>query len=76
MKEELYDMLKKSAETDLAKARLTFRLLNDYGVGVGEHSTEDFYDNAEEALRKMADAMDRLEALAVVRQELEGSVDE
>ena len=33
------------------------------GVGVGEHSTKDFYDNAEDALAMLADAKDRLEAL-------------
>ena len=56
-------MLRLSAESDLAKAKLSLKLLNDAGVGVGEHSTKDFYDNAEEALSLMADATDRLDAL-------------
>ncbi len=63
MNEELYNMLRLSAESDLAKAKLSLKLLNDKGVGVGEHSTKDFYDNAEEALSLLADATDRLDAL-------------
>jgi hypothetical protein len=59
----LYNMLKSSAEADLNKAKLTLTLLDEKGVGVGEHSTKDFYDNAEEALSMMADAIDRMEAL-------------
>ena len=38
-------------------------LLSDRSVGIGDHSTGDFYKNAEEALSMAADAMDRLEAL-------------
>ena len=72
MDKDLHLMLKTSAEADIAKAKLTFRLLNDKAVGVGEHSTQDFYDNAEEALSKMADALDRLEALEVIRLVLRG----
>jgi hypothetical protein len=63
MNEELYNMLRLSAESDKAKAILSLKLLNKNGVGVGEHSTKDFYDNAEEALSLLADAKDRLEAL-------------
>jgi hypothetical protein len=32
-------------------------------VGIGDHSTTDFYNNAEEALRMLVDADDRLSAL-------------
>jgi len=63
MNEKLYKMLKSGAEADLAKADLTMELLSDRAVGIGDHSTGDFYKNAEEALSMAADAMDRLEAL-------------
>ena len=56
-------MLKSSAEADLAKARLTLDLLSNKSAGIGDHSTGDFYKNAEEALSLLADATDRLEAL-------------
>ncbi len=59
----LRDMLIKSAEADKAKAFLSLELLNDRAVGIGDHSTEDFYKNAEEAIAMLADADDRLEAI-------------
>ena len=63
MNKSLYNMLKSSAEADVAKAKLTLDLLSDHAVGIGDHSTEDFYKNAEEALSLLADAEDRLETL-------------
>ena len=56
-------MLKSSAEADLAKAELTLELLGDKAAGIGDHSTGDFYKNAEEALSMAADALDRLATL-------------
>ena len=56
-------MLKSSAEADLAKAELTLELLGDKAAGIGDHSTGDFYKNAEEALAMAADALDRLATL-------------
>ncbi len=56
-------MLKSAAEADLAKADLTMELLGDKAAGIGDHSTGDFYKNAEEALTMAADALDRLETL-------------
>ena len=62
---KLVTMLRKSAEADKAKALLSLDLLDKKGVGIGDHSTEDFYKNAEEALALLADSLDRLEALNV-----------
>ena len=59
----LTEMLHKSAEADKAKALLTLDLLENHSAGIGDHSTEDFYKNAEEALNMLADADDRLEAI-------------
>ena len=63
MNVNLYNMLKSSAEADLNKAKLTLDLLGERAVGIGDHSTEDFYKNAEEALALFVDANDRIEAL-------------
>jgi hypothetical protein len=63
MNQNLISMLKASAEADKAKALLTLDLLGNNGVGIGDHSTKDFYNNAEEALIMLADADDRLETL-------------
>ena len=62
---KLVDMLKRSAEADKAKALLTLDLLENHPSGIGDHSTEDFYKNAEEALSMLADADDRLDAIEV-----------
>jgi len=63
MDKKLYTMLKSSAEADKAKALLSLELLGSKAVGIGDHSTEDFYKNAEEALVMLVDADDRLNAL-------------
>jgi len=63
MKKELYDMLSSSAEADKKKALLTLDLLSNHAVGIGDHSTSDFYNNAEEALNMLVDADDRLSTL-------------
>ena len=60
---KLITMLRKSAEADRAKALLSLDLLDKRAVGIGDHSTEDFYKNAEEALVKLVDADDRIGAL-------------
>jgi hypothetical protein len=60
---KLVNMLRKSAEADKAKALLSLELLGNKAVGIGDHSTGDFYKNAEEALIMLVDADDRLEAI-------------
>ena len=59
----LVNMLRKSAEADKAKALLSLELLDKKAVGIGDHSTEDFYKNAEEALALLVDADDRINTL-------------
>jgi pantothenate kinase-related protein Tda10 len=60
---KLVQMLKTSAEADKAKALLSLELLENKAVGIGDHSTDDFYKNAEDALKMLVDADDRLEAI-------------
>ncbi len=60
---KLRDMLKASAEAEKAKALLTLDILENHPAGIGDHSTGDFYKNAEEALTMLADADDKLEAI-------------
>jgi hypothetical protein len=63
IKTNLVKMLKTSAEADREKALLTLSLLSENPVGIGDHSTSDFYKNAEDALRMLSDADDRIEVL-------------
>jgi hypothetical protein len=65
----LLKMLKTSAEADKAKAMLTLNLLSENPAGIGDHSTEDFYRNAEDALKMLIDADDRLSALKMYFEE-------
>ena len=60
---KLVEMLRTSALADKAKAMLSLELLGNKDVGIGDHSTEDFYKNAEEALIMLVDADDRLAAI-------------
>ncbi len=63
MKIELWNMLMDSAKADKSKAQLSLNLLSEHPVGIGDHSTQDFYNNAEEALRNLVDAVERIEML-------------
>ena len=56
-------MLKAQAEANRQKALLTLKLLSENPVGIGDHSTKDFYNNAEEALQMLVDAEDQIETL-------------
>tara|TARA_B100001094_G_scaffold147435_1_gene142769 strand:+ start:962 stop:1177 length:216 start_codon:yes stop_codon:yes gene_type:complete len=62
---KLYDMLLKSAKADKSKAMLSLDLLSEKAAGIGDHSTDDFYKNAEQALQMLVDADDRIEALKI-----------
>ena len=51
------------AIADKEKAKLSLELLTNNAVGIGDHSTEDFHKNLDEALDLLVDAEDRLELL-------------
>ena len=59
----IFAFLKQSALADKEKSIMSLELLSEHPAGIGDHSTGDFYNNAEEALRNLADAEDRLEML-------------
>ncbi|MDB4452681.1 hypothetical protein N9145_00700 [bacterium] len=63
MNAQLYKMLKTEAEAEKQKALLSLDLLGNNAVGIGDHSTEDFYKNATEALVMLVDADDKILAL-------------
>ena len=56
-------MLRKIFEAQKEKALMTLELLTENPAGIGDHSTEDFYKNAEEALTMLVDADDRINTL-------------
>jgi hypothetical protein len=63
MEEQIYKLLKSKAVSEKEEALTTLKLLCEYPAGIGDHSTADFYQNAEEALTKLVDAEDKLETL-------------
>ena len=56
-------MLQKTYEAQREKALMTLELLTEHPAGIGDHSTNDFYNNAEEAIKALAEADDVLETL-------------
>jgi hypothetical protein len=76
MKHELFDMLMTQAIAERSKAILTLNLLSEHPAGIGDHSTGDFYNNAEEALSALVDADDKIDTLnkyfVVSKQQVNG----
>ena len=62
-KENAIDYLYNKASSDRDKALASLSILLDHPAGIGDHSTEDLYNNLDEALSNLADAEDRLEVL-------------
>lgn len=63
-KTKAIEYLYNKAKTDMSKAQLSLNLLLNNGVGIGDHSTGDFYQNLDEALDTLVDAEDRMEILS------------
>ena len=70
MKEQLYKLLKSKALLEKEEAITTFKLMTEHPAGIGDHSTGDFYKNAEEALQKLVDAEDKLSTLEKFKLDL------
>ena len=63
MNTQVYKFLKSEAEADKNKALASIQLLINHQAGIGDHSTKDYWDNCNEALRLLASADERLEVL-------------
>lgn len=64
MQYRVIKMLRATFEAQKEKALMTLELLTENPAGIGDHSTEDFYKNAEEAARALAEADDVLDTLS------------
>tara|TARA_R100000988_G_C3897595_1_gene115899 strand:+ start:119 stop:340 length:222 start_codon:yes stop_codon:yes gene_type:complete len=60
---QVHKFLKSAAEADKNKALASLQLLTQHPAGIGDHSTKDYWDNCDEALRLLASADERLEVL-------------
>ena len=56
-------MLKAEYTAKKEKALLSLELLTENPAGIGDHSTDDFYKNAEEAISALAEADDVLDTI-------------
>ncbi len=63
MNKEVYKFLKAEAEADKAKALASLKLLTGFPAGIGDHSTKDYWDNCNEAIKLLASADEKLEVL-------------
>ena len=63
MKERVLKMLKAKANEKREKALTSLELLMNHPAGIGDHSTDDFYNNIEQAFQDLVDADDMLETL-------------
>jgi len=48
------------AQADKAKAEMALDLLENQAVGIGDHTANDFFQDAEEALQLLIDASDKI----------------
>ena len=55
--------LKAHAKAERLKALTSFELLTTKAVGIGDHSTEDYFKNAFEALNQLSKAEEQIEVL-------------
>ena len=58
-KRNMIDYMMNKALADQAKALASLDLLLEQGVGIGDHSTGDYWSNVDDALDTLVDAEDR-----------------
>jgi hypothetical protein len=55
--------LRAAAVAKKEKSLMTLELLTEKAVGIGDHSGDDFFDDAQEALNSLIEAEEQLETL-------------
>jgi hypothetical protein len=62
-KSKIIEALRAQALADKAKAQMALDLLENQAVGIGDHTANDFFKDANEALELLVEADDKLETL-------------
>ena len=62
-KDNLYEMLISDSMAKAKKAVLSLDLLTNSAVGIGDHSTDDFYNNVKDAIKSLTDAEDEIQTI-------------
>lgn len=55
--------LRAAAVAEREKALMALELLTENAVGIGDHTANDFFKDAQEALQRLVDAEDQIETL-------------
>ena len=63
MEFQLIKAIRKQAQADREEALLTLELLTESPVGIGEHTSEHFFNEGVRALRKLGEAEGLLEVI-------------
>ena len=66
--EQILDYIKQSAILQRNKALLSLSLLYHKSVGIGDHSTNDYYKNIDEAFDMFCDAEDKLQHIKKLKK--------
>lgn len=61
--ERLIRALKAKAISEKEQAMMALELLTDFAVGIGDHTANDLFKDAEIALERLVDAEDKIEML-------------
>jgi hypothetical protein len=64
-KSKIVEALRTQALADKAKALMALDLLENQAAGIGDHTANDFMNDAQEALSLLVDADDKLEAIRI-----------
>jgi hypothetical protein len=62
--ERLIRALKAKAISEKEQAMMALELLTDFAVGIGDHTANDLFKDAEIALERLIDAEDKIEMLS------------
>jgi len=62
-KSKIIEALKTQALADKAKAMMALDLLENQAVGIGDHTINDFFKDANEALELLVESDDKLKTL-------------
>ena len=62
-KSKIIEALIRQAEADKSRTLMALDLLENQAVGIGDHTANDFFKDANEALELLTDADDKLETL-------------
>lgn len=66
--DKIFDYLKQNALLQREKAILSLTILYNNSVGIGDHSTDDYYKNIDQAFDMFCEAEEKLENLKKIKK--------